>query len=327
MKRKRKYASALAMVFAAIFTSLAIVTPVYAYEDEYGKDGDIPWRYAEDYVHGIYELNSGINKTTSTLTLFLVTEDVHYINQWSIDYCFEGKMDMGEEYPGYGFEIPVGMPFNHSSVQELELGGVKAQVRQMQVGIYPGYYNFYNYGWNSVNRANASNFYAKTLGPNYKLKEDDAYWNYSTLPDDAFVEVQKDEDKRLYVLIGEEKFFDLASEEFENWAIETEAHYVKEGVVSGNHEEIEVDVPEENLENLLESAQPEVEQTTTSEEPETSAPSETPVASMANESAGQEAGDDSASWGTVLIAVSAVAGVVILFLIIRALLYRKAGRS
>lgn len=147
------------------------------------------------------------------------------------------------------------------------------------------------------------------------------------------MEVQEGEDKRLYVLVGELEFLLLVEEDFENWAIETEAHYVEEAMANGDHEEIEVEVPEENLENLLGDEKPEAEvETTVDESTEVKEP-EAPVfeevqdASTASEFAGEEAGDDSASWGIVVIVVSAVAGVVILLLIIKVLSYRKAGRS
>lgn len=252
-KRKVFAATLLAVVLATTF-----VTPTFAYEDGYAEDGDIQWRFAEDYYHGIYTLDNSMNGTTSTLTLFLVTEDAWFINDWSITYEFEGKMNLEEEYPEYGFNINVGLVSNHSVTSTVELGDIDGNVRQMQVGIYPGYYNFYNYGYNAVNRANSSKWYTKTLGPNYRLFEDEEYGSYSTVPDDAFVEVQEGENKRLYVLVGEIDFLKSAQEAFEDWAIETEAHYVEEAA-NGSHEEIEMEVPGENLEELLESAQPEVE--------------------------------------------------------------------
>lgn len=330
--KKKKTLSALCAIFAAVLLSLTSTVPVLAYEDEYAKDGNIQWIWNPDYANGIYTLDDGINGTTSTLTLFLVTENVHYINQMNIVYDFVGKMNR-EDAPSYEFFINVGMPANHTTLSTVQLGDMSANLKQVQVGIYPGYYNFYNYGKNYVSYAGSSNWYVITLSPNYKLNEDDEYKYYDTVPEDSFVEVQKGEDKRLYVLVGELEFLLLVEEDFENWAIETEAHYVEESMANGDHEEIEVEVPEENLENLLGDEKPEAEvETTVDESTEVKEP-EAPVfeevqdASTASEFAGEEAGDGSASWGIVVIVVSAVAGVVILLLIIKMLSYRKAGRS
>ena len=258
MKKKKVFAAALlVVVLAATFAP-----PTFAYENEYAEDGDIQWRFAEDYYNGIYTLDNSMNGTTNDLTLFLVTEDAFFINEWDITYRFEGKMNLDEEYPDYGFEVHVGMPLNHTATSSLELGGMPASVRQVQVGIYPGYYNFYNYGENaSSSSMSGGRWYVKTLSPNYKLVEGGEYDDYSTNPPgDIFVEVQEGENKRVYVIVGEREFIDAAQEDFEDWAVETEAHYVAEGMASGERQEVEVEVPEENLENLLESAQPEVEE-------------------------------------------------------------------
>lgn len=261
--------SALFAVLAATFVSLTSMVPVFAYEDEYAKNGDITWRWAEDYREGIYTLDDRMNSTTSDLVLFFVTENAHYINNWSIRYEFAGKMNREDE-PNYGFEINVGIPANYTTSSTVELGGITANIKQVQAGIYPGYYNFYNFGYNCVSRSSSTPWYVITLGPNYKMFEDDEYRvnGYQKIPEDSFIEVQKGEVKRLYVLVGELDFVLAAEEDFENWAIETEAQYVEESMVNGDHEEIEVDVPEENLENLLESAKPDVEVEVEVKEPE-----------------------------------------------------------
>lgn len=261
MKKRKVFAAALlAVVLAATF-----VTPTFAYEDQYSGNGDIQWRFAEDYMKGIFTLDNSMNGTTSDITLFLVTEDAFYIREWDITYRFEGKMNLDEEYVDYGFEVHVGMPLNHTATSSVELGGLPASVRQVQVGAYPGYYNFYNYGYNAESSSmSGDKWYVKTLGPHYTLSESEEYqsnpnpWEYRPLPDDAFVEVQEGENKRVYAIVGEWEFIKAAQEDFENWAIETEAHYVEEAAVSGSHEEIEVEVPEENPESLLESTAPPV---------------------------------------------------------------------
>lgn len=183
--KKKKTLSALCAILAAVLLSLTSTVPVLAYEDEYAKDGDIQWIWNPDYANGIYTLDDGINGTTSTLTLFLVTENVHYINQMNIVYDFVGKMNR-EDAPSYEFFINVGMPANHTTLSTVQLGDMSANLKQVQVGIYPGYYNFYNYGKNYVSYAGSSNWYVITLSPNYKLNEDDEYKYYDTVPEDSF---------------------------------------------------------------------------------------------------------------------------------------------
>ena len=275
MKKKKVFAAALlVVVLAATFAP-----PTFAYENEYAEDGDIQWVFDPDYANGTFTLDNSMNGTTNDLTLFLVTEDAFFINEWDITYRFDGKMSLDEEYPDYGFQVHVGMPLNHTATSSLELGGMPASVRQVQVGIYPGYYNFYNYGENaSSSSMSGGRWYVKTLSPNYKLKEegegynrifDEEAWSYKPIPNDAFVEVQEGENKRVYAIVGEREFIDAAQEDFEDWAVETEAHYVAEGMASGERQEVEVEVPEENLEGLLESAAPEVEVEEEISEPET----------------------------------------------------------
>ena len=262
-------------VLGGLAALLVVMTPTFpslAYEDRYSGNGDIQWRFAEDYYSGIFTLDNSMNGTTNDLTLFLVTEDAFFINEWDITYRFDGKMSLEEEYPDYGFEVHVGMPLNHTATSSLELGGLPASVRQVQVGVYPGYYNFYNYGENaSSSSTSGSRWYVKTLSPNYNLKEEGNEYNSYSInpPNDIFVEVQEGENKRVYAIVGEREFIDAAQEDFEDWAVETEAHYVAEGMASGERQEVEVEVPEENLEGLLESAAPEVEVEEEISEPET----------------------------------------------------------
>lgn len=313
MKKRKVFAAALlAVVLAA--TSVA---PTFAYEDGYAEDGDIQWRFSEDYYHGVYTLPTGINKTTSTLTLFIVTEDAWFIDDWSILYEFWGKMNLEDndfcDY--YGFEVNVGLPVNHSVTSTIDLGYLRGNVRQMQVGIYPGYYNFYNYGYNAVNRANSSQWRAITLGPNWRINEDMDYKHYDTLPEDAFVEVQEGENKRVYVLVGEVDFIESAQEDFENWAIETEAHYIEEAAANGNHEETEVEVPEESPENLLQSAAPEVEVEGEVKEPEVKEP-EAPVPTEVQDTPEAEEEGGSVSPGKVVALVLVVIMAPVLLVVI-----------
>lgn len=257
MKKRRIFAAILAAIMAFSMVFASAIT-AFAYEDNYGKNGNILWRESLEYPEGIYTLNNKMNGTTSNLVMFLVTEDVYYIDQMDIDYRFSGKMNR-EDAPNFGFEIRVGMPANYTTSSTVELGGIASNVKQVQVGIYPGYYNFYNYGNNYASYANKDPFYAVTLSPNYYLIEDDAYKSFEDAPEDTFVEIQDGQDKRIYVLVGELEFLKLAAEDFENWAIETETKYMQEAMAGGEGVEIEVEVPEENLENLLESVQPSVE--------------------------------------------------------------------
>lgn len=323
MKKKKTFLISISAALAAIFVSLTSVVPVFAYEDEYAKDGDITWRWAEDYREGIYTLDDRMNSTTSDLVLFLVTENAHYINNWNIRYEFAGKMNREDE-PDYGFEINVGIPANYTTSSTVELGGITANIKQVQAGIYPGYYNFYNFGYNCVSRSSSAPWYVITLGPNYKLFEDDEYRvnGYQKIPEDSFIEVQKGEVKRLYVLVGELDFVLAAQEDFENWAIETEAQYVEESMMNGDHEEIEGDMPEENLENTLENEkseevetevrEPETPVLTEAKEPDPPAPTEA--------KAPLEEDSGSAPWGIMATAALTIVGVGVLFLVVRALL-------
>lgn len=314
---KRKSVCIARAVFAAILVVIIAATSVFpalAYEDQYSGNGDIQWRFAEDYMKGIFTLDNRINGTTNDLTLFLVTEDAFYINEWDITYRFEGKMNLDEEYPDYGFDINVGMPLNHTATSSIELGGLPASVRQVQVGIYPGYYNFYNYGYNTKSSSmSGDKWYVKTLGPHYTLDEPEEYhrsadaWEYRPLPDDAFVEVQEGESMRVYVIVGEQEFIERAQEDFENWAVETEAHYIEEAAVAGSHEEIEVEVPEENLEEVLSSAQPEATVEEVAEMP-TPAPVFEETTALAEESSAKS----SFHWGIVaIVALAAVCALAI----------------
>lgn len=305
---KRICKGSFVVALLALVLAITSVTPVLAYEDKYASNGDIDWRWAEDYRQGIYTLNGGINGTTSTLTMFLVTQNVHFIDQWSILYSFPGKMNR-EDPVDFGFEVDVRMPANYTPLSTMEIGGTSANIIQVQVGIYPGYYNFYNYGYNDVNRANSSPFKAITLGPNYQLFEEDEYKNYDTAPEDTFIEIQEGENKRVYVLVGELDFLIAAQEEFENWAIEAEAHYVEESTENGFQEEIDVDVPEENLENLLESAKPEVDVETESTELEAS------VFEGEKDTSTEKGGFNTA--GIVILVVFSACGLIAGFLIIK----------
>lgn len=326
MKKKKTFLISISAALAAIFVSLGFAIPVLAYEDEYAKDGNIDWRWVEDYREGTYTLDDRMNGTTSDLVLFLVTENAHYINTWDIVYRFYGKMNR-EDNPEYGFEINLGIPANYTNTSTVELGGITANVKQAQAGIYPGYYNFYNTGYNCVCRSGSTPWYVITLGPNYKLFEDDEYrvGGYQPIPEDSFIEVQKGEVKRLYVLVGERDFVLAAEEDFENWAIETEAQYVEESMVNGDHEEIEGDVPEENLENILENEkseeietevrEPETPVLTEAKEPEPTAPTKA--------KAPLEEDGGSAPWGIMETAALTIVGVGVLFLVVRALLKHR----
>lgn len=308
---EKKMHLAFLTVMAALLLFAANASTALAYEDKYSKNGDIHRIETGEFPDGFYTLNGRMNGTTSTLTLFLVTQDVHYINMLDIYmYEFRGKLNR-EDKPSYGFKIEIGMPINYTTSSTIELGGQKAGIKQVQVGIYPGYYNFYNYGQNFVSYAGSSDWLVMTLGPNYKLIEEDAYWYYDTVPEDSFIEVEEGENQRVYVIVGEEEFVVAAMEDFEDWAVESEARYVKEEVVSGSHEEIEVDVPEENLDNLLASVAPDVEEP---EVKKTEAPASTEAKKPAEEK------DGAASQSTVIIIfIIAAAAVVVLFVGVKVL--------
>lgn len=192
------------------------------------------------------------------------------------------------------------------------------------MGIYPGYYEFYHFGENYMSGAGEDFWYAMTLSPNYKLWEEDTYFNREALPEEAFVEVEEGENKRIYVIIGEEPFIIAATEEFEDWAIETESHYIEESAASGSHESIEVGVPSENLEGLLADTKPEVSEPAV-KEPEVKEPeakkNEAPAPKETQKPTEEKGG--SALQSIVIIVSIIIVAAVVLFVGVKVLSKKK----
>lgn len=311
-RRARSYLTAAFAVIGAVFASLTLSLNALAYEDLYAGNGNIEWIGNTGYPEGTYILSNSMDGTTSDVVVFMVTQPVHYIDQMPIRYAFNGKMNR-EDNVTHGFEVKIGMPIDHLTQDTIELGGREAYVKQAQFGIYPGYYNFYNTGENYVSYMGSEDYLVITLGPNGKLIESDEYRYWDTVPEDSFIEVQKGEAKRIYVAVGEVSYLATIMEDFETWAAETEAYYVGQSVNSGLGTEIDVDVPEENLEDLLQSAQPDVEIEEGSEETkETPAFQETKTEEVIEPKFKEEKSDSSIN---LLIPVVLVLVVVALFLV------------
>lgn len=122
MKKKiaiRAICACLAAVLLAAFPAASAL----AYEDSYAKNGNIKWSGNENSM-GVYTLDSSMNGTTSTLTLFIVNQDVHYINMLALDYRFEGKMNREDKESTHNFEIEI-MPINYTTTSTGEMGGQK----------------------------------------------------------------------------------------------------------------------------------------------------------------------------------------------------------
>lgn len=253
-KIKRVIFSAIAVVAStcSLFTSVAFATEgnEKVYEDLYAKDGIVGMRDSEEFL-AIYELNNHLNENIDIdAILYFVVQDEDNVIQNDFLYKFEGSFAPVDEWGTHGFEVDLGMPIEYNPLSEIELNGEKATIYQTQFGIYPGYYAFHNYGYNYLGRSSDNVCYIKTLSPNWVLDEKDRYTK------SQWVEISETStNPRLYALIGEKDWIEKVGASFEDWAIEYESKVMKNIVGVGEQEEVEVIVPEENKEAMLEKVE------------------------------------------------------------------------
>lgn len=212
-KALRKRYFTFAIVFWLSFNTLfASVAYAKEYEDKYATNSLIESRLSEDY--GIlYEVNNH-SQTNQSAILYFVVQDYFNVIHNDFYYKFHGKFDENEEYSTAEFEFDLGMPSDYNPLNEVMLGDEKAILCQAQIGIYPGYYHFYNNGYNYLARSSKTACFIKTLSPNFVLTEEDRYSN------EFYVEVGEAENPILYAIVGEKEWIEKVEKDFEAWAKE-----------------------------------------------------------------------------------------------------------
>lgn len=260
----------------ALVMVLTSVAPVFAaeddtsrfekteYENQYGKNGKIPTTHITGYDE-CYKLSNEYS-LHSNVVLYLFTENLYYIDSSDFVYEFCGTMNAKNEYCDMGFLFDLELLGNKKISNTKELSsGRKVNLRQYQFSIYPGFYNFYNSGnngfWSSINNENVI---LKTLTPNFNLSQEESYLNGK----DAWVEIRESSTvTRVYVMLGTPEWYNTATKEVADWAMEIERSiYQSEIEHSESNEEVEVDVDEEKLEEALKDKDVEVEEETDEEE-------------------------------------------------------------
>lgn len=275
MKKKNVLKRAI-LGFMALVMILTSVAPVFAaeddtskfekteYENQYGKNGKIPTvemiGYDESYrLSNEYPLHSNV-------ALYLFTEDLSHIDSSEYVYKFCGTMNSKNEYCDIGFSFDLELLQNKKITDTKELSsGYNVNLRQYQFSIYPGFYNFYHEGINGLwSNINNETVILKTLTPNFNLSQAE---NYLT-GKDAWVEVRESSTvTRIYVMLGTPEWYDTATKEVADWAMEIERSIYQSDIEhSESKEEVEVDVDEDKLEEVLKDKEVLVEEETDSKE-------------------------------------------------------------
>lgn len=249
--KKRNIVSmfAISMAIFTMFTSVAFATE---YEDKYAKNGNVGMRESEMY-EALYEVNNHSGLEQHVIMHFVV-QPKDNVKQNDFIYKFEGKFNSEDEWGTHEFEFDFGSPVEYGEMGTVTLNGENAYLYQAQFGIYPGYYNFYNFGHNYLAWDSASNVcLMKTLTNDFSLTAEDENGG------EVWVEVTEIGDPRIYVLIGEKTWIEQVGSDFEEWAQSYDVKAIENVMDTGEQSEIKVEVPDENLDNLLENAKPSVE--------------------------------------------------------------------
>ncbi len=222
------------MAFSTLFSSVAYAKE---YEDKYATNSKIGSRVGEGY-EALYELNNHCGAEQHVI-MYFVRQDKWTVEQNDFErYQFEGKFDSEETYGTHLFEFDLGMPMEYNKLDTVQLGNETGVLHQAQFGIYPGYYNFHNYGYeNYVGYGSNTACSIQTLSPDFKLGE-----GYTEDPG-IWVEVEEGAgDPRIYVLIGEVEWISEVSAYFEEWAKEYDSKIVE----NSNEQEVQTEASNEN---------------------------------------------------------------------------------
>lgn len=247
------------MALIMIFTSIA---PVFAaeteedlsrfekteYEDKYGKDGRIETINTPGYEES-YKVTNEF-PLESNVVVYLITQNLFYIDDSIFSYDFKGTTNAKNEFCNMAFSFDFELLENKkiNSKEELKCGET-VNIRNYQFAVYSGFYNFYNYGMNGFwTQNNGETVIMKTFTPDFNLSQDDKYLNGK----EAWVEVKPNDTVRIYVMIGTKDWYDIASKDIENWAIEIEKSIWDSDIEHAeSNEEVEVTVDEEKLTEIL----------------------------------------------------------------------------
>lgn len=250
-KKSFKRAILFVMTALLIFTAVAPVVSAKEYPNDYGKNGNIGQRETTSSF-ACYELNnhSGLERH---VIMYTISQDRFDVQQTPIEYQFLGTFNDEDPIYKYEFFFDMGMLQEKSDVSTLEFGDKTVHFKQYQFGIYPGFYDFYMGGSNDALVSGNDCMLIKTLSPSWDFDEHE-----SGVGSETMVEISE-KDYRVYVLIGEKDWVAEVKDDFTEWSIETERHILKEidSINRNNAEyedntEIEVNVPDENLDQLLE---------------------------------------------------------------------------
>ena len=192
------------------------------YENKYKTNTRIPTTHITGYDE-CYKLSNEY-PLESNVVMYLFSEDLYYIDNSEFVYEFNGTMNAKNKYCDMGFLFDLEWLFNKSISESKTLeSGVGVNLRQYQFSIYPGFYNFYNAGnngfWSSINNENVI---LKTLTPNFDLSQEESYLNGK----DAWVEIRESSTvTRIYVMLGTPEWYNTATKEVADWAMEIENSY------------------------------------------------------------------------------------------------------
>lgn len=240
IKRCLAFALGVLLAFSTPFATATCLAKEY--EDKYAENGKIESRIGEGY-EALYEVNNHAGMSQHVIMYFLV-QDKFSVDQNDFTYQFEGKFNPEDVYGTHLFEFNLGSPIEYGVLSEVTLGEENAILHQAQFGIYPGYYNFFNYGYaNFTGYGGNTACKIKTLSPNFLLEESDGE------APELWEEVEEGEDPRIYVIVGEVDWINKVASDFEAWAVEYEALTVAN--LSEQTEQVEevADAPVESTEN------------------------------------------------------------------------------
>ena len=269
---KKIFKREIVCLLVFVMTASLSLTTVNAqeYPDPYSSNGKVGYKEVEDYKCE-YELNnySGY-KTHINLFVIIQAKSGLPIIQWS--YRFDGTFNDGNEKCDYRFAFDINV-IRTSLAEKVSLSDGDDTDAYMEIktfGIAPGFYNFYFYGKNRSGSDQYGNkFFIKTIAPDFASHDNDTAYQNSHEP---CVEITGTEEinPRVYVVISEEQWYYDHETAIYDFVKNTEKSYRIDDeewkIDHGSLEEIDVEVPEENFDHLLDVAQPEVTVEETAEE-------------------------------------------------------------
>lgn len=255
--KKNCFLKGLAFFACALSISFGVKTPAFgedlsrfektSYENKYGKDGRVETVTSGGYAEG-YKLTNEF-ALESNVVVYLVTQDLFYIDDSSFSYEFAGTMDASSEFCDIGFLFDFELLENKSVSSSPELGcGEVVNVRNYQFSAYPGFYNFYNGGMNDFwTNSNGEVVIMKTLTPECNLSQSEGYVSGK----DAWVEVTPGSSSRVYVLLGTKEWHEKVEKDVGKWAKEVEVSIYNSKIEGSDSVDVEVTMDEDSMEEAL----------------------------------------------------------------------------